>query len=354
MFLKSLKLTNFRNYSTIDFDFKKKITVLRGDNAQGKTNFLEGVYYLATAHSVRADRDEELIKDGEEVLRVEGVVLTNQVNQKEEVGLEIVMQSSEGRFTKRVKVNGIARRVSDYAENLVTVLFRPEDINLVTGSPSLRREFIDQAISQVDKSYKRTVSTYENLLVRKNRVLKRIREGFARADELDYWIDQQVMLGALIQQKREEFFNFLNTVERKFGEYEFKYIESELNTDRLKDYRIREIESASSLIGPQRDDLLFLLEGKDLSKYGSRGEQRTAVLDLKIAEAEFVEEKLGDRPVLLLDDIFSELDIAHRKHVVELADIQQTIIATVDWDENLKDALKNAKIVTVKGGILGS
>lgn len=348
MFLKTLSLKNFRNYSSIDFNFGKKITVLRGDNAQGKTNFLEGVYFLATAKSPRADRDEELFKNPEEAVHVAGAV----IDDNSQTQLEIAMLKQNNYLTKRVKVNGVARRVSDYAENLAVVIFRPEDINLVTGSPSLRRVFIDQSISQVDRSYKKTVSTYENLLVRKNRVLKRIREGLARINELDYWVDQQIMLGALIQEKRVEFFSTLNNVEKKFGEFEFKYIQNEITLDKLLDYKTREIESASSLIGPHRDDFCFYLLKKDLSKFGSRGEQRTAVLDLKISEAEFIEEKLGYRPVLLLDDIFSELDAQHRIHVIALAEIQQTIIATVDWDVNLSKALTEAEIFLVKNGKL--
>lgn len=355
----SLKLTNFRNYPSVFFEFGKKavssddgkqITVLRGNNAQGKTNFLESIYFLATAKSPRADRDEELILAGQEVVRVEGDIKNRLSGDEEEVHLEVVMQSVNGHLTKRVKVNGIPRRVSDYSENFAVVLFRPEDINLVSGSPSLRRDFIDSAISQVDKSYKRTISTYENLLVRKNRLLKRIREGFAKRGELEYWTDQQVLLGAVVQEKRRELFEFLNVVERKFGDSRFKYLQNAITSERLQEYQIREIESASSLIGPHRDDFVFLMGERDLSKFGSRGEQRTAVLDLKISEAEFIDSKMGGRPVLLLDDIFSELDVDHRKHVIDLAAIQQTIIATVDWDDNLEKALKGARVLNVESG----
>jgi len=262
------------------------------------------------------------------------------------------MQLVNGSLTKRVKVNGIPRRVTDYSENFAVVLFRPEDINLVSGSPSLRRNFIDFAISQVDRGYKRTISSYDNLLVRKNRLLKRIREGFATREELEYWTDQQILLGGVVQEKRLEFFEFLNLVERRFGESEFRYIQNQISVERLKEYQIREIESASSLIGPHRDDFMFMMGERDLSKFGSRGEQRTAVLDLKISEAEFIDKKLGSRPVLLLDDIFSELDVEHRKHVIDLASIQQTVIATVDWDANLEKALKEAEVVQVENGTI--
>jgi DNA replication and repair protein RecF len=347
MFLKHIKLQNFRNYSSIDFPFRQNVTVLIGENAQGKTNFLESIYLLATAKSAKADRDEELIKEGEEILRVEG-----EVSNEEIINLEIAMLLQNGKLTKKTKVNGIPRRTADYCLNLAVVFFTPENINMVTGSPSLRRYQLDQTLSQVDKSYKRTLTTYENIIVRKNRILKSIQEGLAKKDQLTYWLDQQIMLGSLLTQKRQEYFDFINTVEKKFGPFRYQYKPSEVTLERLREYEDREIASANSLIGPHRDDFQFFYEVRDLSKYGSRGEQRTAVLDLKFSEVEYVEHVLGQRPILLLDDIFSELDASHRQHVVDLAFQQQTIIASVDWDKSLEKALKEARVMTVTTGTI--
>lgn len=347
MFLKNVTLTNFRNYADCEFDFNSQITVLIGDNAQGKSNFLESIYFLATTKSPKAEKDEELIKNGESVLRMEGLLDT-------EVSLEIAMQLLEGKLTKRVKVNGVARRVSDYNANLAVVLFSPEDVNLVTGSPSLRRAHLDQTISQVHKEYKRALSSYENIVIRKNRLLKSVREGSARLSELDFWHDQQILLGGLIVLKREEFFSFINSQEKKFGNFKFEYLENKLSSARLKEYQEKEVESASSLIGPHRDDFLFKLNEVELSKFGSRGEQRTAVLDLKLTEVEYFESVLKNRPILLLDDIFSELDVSHRQHVIDISKMQQTIIATVDWDEYLEKALKGAEFCKVENGIIRS
>lgn len=345
MFLKNVTLTNFRNYSDCKFEFNSQITVLVGDNAQGKSNFLESIYFLATTKSPKAERDEEVIKNGESILRVEGLLDT-------EISLEIAMQLLEGKLTKRIKVNGVGRKVSDYSANLAVVLFSPEDVNLVTGSPSLRRAHLDQTISQVHKEYKRALSNYENIVIRKNRLLKSVREGQAKLSELDFWYDQQILLGGLIVLKREEFFSFINSQEKKFGNFKFEYLENALNSARLKEYQKKEVESASSLIGPHRDDFLFKLNDIDLSKFGSRGEQRTAVLDLKLTEVEYFESVLNNRPILLLDDIFSELDVSHRQHVIDISKMQQTIIATVDWDDYLAQALSGAKIVQVKNGKL--
>src|SRR5258708_13068040 len=188
MQLKSIKLTNFRNYSKANFNFTTLVTILIGDNAQGKCNFLESIYLLATKKSLKADKDLELIKEREDFLRVEGEVV-------ESVKLEIGMQLVGEQLNKKIKVNGIPRRLVDYAKNLAVVVFAPEDINLVTGAPSLRRYYLDSVLSQVDPSYKKALASYESMVVRKNKLLKRIREGFANLSELDYWSDQQVLLG---------------------------------------------------------------------------------------------------------------------------------------------------------------
>lgn len=200
MLLKVLNLTNFRNYSHLSFNFKNPITVLIGDNAQGKSNFLEAIVFLASSKSPKADKDEELIKEGEGFGRVEGEV------EETEVGLEIAMQLVDERLKKKVKVNGVARRVADYVANLAVVLFAPEDVNLVTGSPSLRRNHLDQLLSQIDKDYKKALTHYENVVVRKNRVLKAINEGMAGTDQLAYWSDQQAQSGSIVSQKKEGLF----------------------------------------------------------------------------------------------------------------------------------------------------
>jgi DNA replication and repair protein RecF len=348
MFLKSLSLVNFRNYSSCKATFKTPITVLFGDNAQGKSNFLESIYYLATTKSSKAEREDELIQEKKDFLRVEGVV-----KEEEEVLLEVVIQSAEGLgLRKKMKINGIPKRALDYGGNLKVVLFSPEDINLVTGSPSLRRGHMDQVLSQIDKTYRKSLSSYENVLVRKNKILKRIREGYARIDELSFWTDQQIMLGANILIKRRQLFEFLNSVEKNLGDFQFQYLESEVTSEKLKDYQTREIESATSLIGPHRDDFIFKLGSVDLSKFGSRGEQRTAVLDLKLSEVSFIELISNDRPVLLLDDIFSELDSAHRQHVMEISKLQQTIIVTIELDNQLKKSLSDAQFMNVKAGVI--
>lgn len=383
MFLKKISLTNFRNYSECEFEFKTPVTILLGNNTQGKSNFLESIYFLSTTKSPKADLDMDLIKKGEEVARVEGMVESGQGtenviasgsaiaeersnldekkdsdvapaprNDNEETNLEIAMQVIEGNLTKRVKVNGIPRRVVDYIGNLSVVSFSPEDINLVTGSPSLRRWHIDLTLAQIDRSYKSALTNYGEIITRKNRLLKMIREGEASVGELEFWVSQQLEFGEIVQRKRKLFFEFLNSSERNFGELLFEYQESTLNKERLEEYQSREIAAAASLIGPHRDDFKFVSGERDLAKFGSRGEHRTAVLDLKLTEASFIETVIGSRPILLLDDVFSELDFSHQEHVLDLIKLQQTVIAGVELPEGVRESLGEAAIFSVHGGKL--
>lgn len=343
MFLSSINLANFRNYSKLEFKFKTSTTIFLGDNTQGKTNILEAIYFLATSKSFKAERDEELIKYAKSSLYVEGVL-------KDNLKLEVTVMSSKEGVKKRLKINGIPRRLFDYLGNLVVVEFLPEDLNLVTGSPSKRRSHIDSILSQVDKGYKKVLSQYEEVTVNKNRLLKRIREGLGKRDELDFWVEKQLSLGQILSDKRSYFFEFLNVAEKKLGEFSYEYIQNILTKERFKEYEIREIESATSLIGPHRDDFVFKLNQRDLAKYGSRGEQRTSVLDLKIAEADFIEKVCGARPVLLLDDIFSELDHTHQQHVINLSKLQQTVITGVELDDHIKQSFEKASIFFVENG----
>lgn len=351
MRLLELSLKNFRNLFDTRIVFKDGITVLIGDNAQGKTNFLESVYFLATGKPVKTETDEEVINFYEASVNVEGEVLRKE-NGK--TTISTIIQKAEGSLRKRFLVNGIPRRLLDYSGNLVVVYFRPEDIELVIGTPGLRRDYIDSTISQIDRDYRKILNSYHKIITQKNKLLKLIREGFAKSDELVYWNGQQLNLGTLIFKKRQSFFEIINSFEKKFGDFEYRYLPNEISADRLEELHNREVQSAMSLSGPHRDDFVFYLGEKNLAKYGSRGEQRTAVLDLKITELSFFENILGEKPVLLLDDIFSELDESHRKHVLDLAKLQQTIIATVEYDVYLKEALKGEQIFLVKKGAINS
>ncbi|MBI2196042.1 DNA replication/repair protein RecF [Candidatus Daviesbacteria bacterium] len=349
MFLRKLNLTNFRNYSSLELSFDQRPTVLVGNNAAGKSNLLEAIYLLSTSKSLRVETEDELIKEGEEFAKVEGFL-----EDRGETELLIILNrpSKEVLFRKKVLVNGISRRVVDFIGNLPAIIFYPSDINMVTGSPSLRRWHLDLGLAQIDQEYKKALTAYEQFLTARNRVLKRIREGYGKKDELDYWTEGLVSRGGLITDKRKRFFEFINNPPAggPLGEFRFEYEPSEINAEKLAETNGREVAAAATLIGPHRDDFGILLEGRNIAHFGSRGEQRTATLAFKLAQLEYMAKILGKRPLLLLDDVFSELDVPHRAHVVEVVGKQQTIIATVELENIPQEFLDSARILRVEDG----
>src|SRR3989344_5418365 len=286
MFLKRINLTNFRNYTSLELDFDQRPTVLIGDNGAGKSNILEAVYLLSTTKSLRVEKEEELILDGEEFLRVEGFLQPEVESDASETELMILINrpTEEINFKKKVLVNGIARRTLDFIGNLPAVIFYPSDINLVTGSPSLRRWHLDLALAQIDSDYKRSLTSYGDFLTSRNRVLKNIREGHGKLDELDYWTAGLLEKGKIVSEKRQEFFEFINGLVTPLGEFKFEYGMSLINLEKIQEINGREVAAAQTLIGPHRDDFTIALEGRNMASHGSRGEQRTATLAFKLAQ----------------------------------------------------------------------
>ncbi len=348
MLLKQINLNNFRNYQKLNLNFDERPALLLGNNAAGKSNLLEAIYLLSTGKSQRVGEEVELIKQGEEVGRVDGLL-------GGETSLEIGMQVVDGVFSKRVKVNGISRRVVDFIGNLPAVIFYPSDINMVTGAPALRRWHLDLSLAQMDPNYKRSLTLYEQVLTNRNKVLKRIREGLGKADELSYWTSELIKYGDSLSHVRAAFLEFLSNLETPLGKFRFPYMKSELSDEKLNQYHVREIAAAATLVGPHRDNFEVQirnsnLEIRNLSRFGSRGEQRTATLAFKLGALEYMALSLGKRPILLLDDVFSELDVEHRAHVVEVVGKQQTIIATVELENIPKEFLDQARILKVEDG----
>lgn len=359
MFLKSFQLTNFRNYARLDLSFDQRPTILVGNNAAGKSNLLEAIYLLSITKSLRVETEDELIKKEEGFARVEGFLGDPPASTRgEPVGGEtellviINRQTEEVKFRKKVLVNGIGRRVADFIGNLPAVIFYPSDINMVTGPPALRRWHLDLCLVQVDPDYKRALTAYEQFLTARNRILKKIREGYGQVPELTYWTDGLVNQGKLITNKRRGFFEFIDSPPAggSLGEFKFEYNPSEVTVERLLETNGREVAAAATLIGPHRDDFKVLLADRNLAHFGSRGEQRMATLAFKLSQLEYMAKILGKRPILLLDDVFSELDASHRAHVVEVVSKQQTIIATVELKNIPKTFLDSARILRVENG----
>lgn len=305
MVLQKISLQNFRNYEKRTFEFGDK-TLIVGENGAGKSNIMEAVYLLATGKSFRADREDEMLRYGEQFFRVVGEV--------GEVG-EIGVTMNEGR--KKFEVNGVPRRQIDFVGSLRAVLFCPQDMELVTGSPGNRRRYLDFVISQVDREYHRCLISYEKGLRQRNKLLEMIRENLAHRSQLYFWDKLLIKNGEYITLKRGEYLMDLA-----------EYDKSIISETRLAQYEMEEVAAATTLVGPHRDDFIILKTSRDVSKYGSRGEQRMAVLGLKQKEIEY----LGGNPLLLLDDIFSELDHKHQEEVMKLVKNYsgQVIMTTTD------------------------
>lgn len=366
MLLKSLSLKDFRSYRQVGFEFSPGLTLVTGPNASGKTNLLEAIFLLATGKSFRAGVEREVIRNGCQIANIKcRLLLKDDEDEKLELVLTVGEVGGQKTAKKRSLVNGVARRQMDFVGRLRAVLFRPEDLDLVSGSPSMRRNYLDAVLEMTDREYRRASLSYQKGLRQRNKLLEQIREEGRPRAVLYFWDKLMIENGQLISRKRRELIDFVNGFWGSLGEMgnlEVEYDESVISKQRLEHYADQEVASGMTLVGPHRDDFVIVQinpakqdkeilaqinterkkhkdethgsaeDGgrRDLAVYGSRGEQRLAVLSLKLAELEYVSEITGQRPVLLLDDIFSELDQRHRAQVLAAVGKQQTLITTTD------------------------
>lgn len=351
--IKKLVLQNFRNLKKVNFSFSPTLTLIVAPNATGKTNILEAIFMLSTGKSFKTRIEEECINYDSEIARITGnssleIVLTRGfIN----IGKSIPSKVAK----KKLAVNKIPKRLIDFVGNIKVVLFAPHDLDLVTETPTLRRKFLDTVLSQVDREYRRAILSYDKGLRQRNRLLYRIREENVSRSHLLFWNQLLIKNGNYITDKREKFIDFINNTDFNLkidANYKLEYDRSTISEGRLEQYKNEEIASTTTLVGPHRDDFIFRLEEKELSAYGSRAEQRMGVLWLKLAELNFIKNITLEDPVLLLDDIFSELDTTHRKLVFDVIKSYQTIITAADPhfvkefknDKNLKT---NGKMVII-------
>ena len=362
MAISKIHLQNFRNFKSKTFNFSDKVSVLVGPNASGKTNVLEGLFLMATGKSFRARLEEEMISYNATFARVSAVLSIKNNASKEDIHntkysiqntkLEVILtrgeiEIGENKFEKaprkRIFLNGVGKRLIDFTGNFRVVLFGPWDLDLVTESPSLRRRFLDTVLSQVDRDYRRASLSYEKGLRQRNRLLWQIREELlvcSGRGRLLFWDKLLIKNGDYISKVREEFIDFVNERPDFEGQdFSLEYDKSAISEARLEQYKEEEVAAATTLVGPHRDDFVIKLrtrmskpknKERELARFGSRGEQRMGVLWLKLAELSFIEEKTQEKPTLLLDDIFSELDHEHRSIVMQASKGQQTIITTAD------------------------
>jgi DNA replication and repair protein RecF len=340
MQLTHLQLRDFRTYGEWSLHITKPVTVLVGDNAAGKSNVIEAIHLLATGESFRADTIEEMVGWGKELGHVVGEVVREGEIKADRLRVTVTVGRVQGKRTakRRYLVNEVAKRKVDFVGRLAVVLFEPDTTSLITGSPSRRRMFLDRVLVQADREYARSLQAYEKGLRRRNKLLDLITEGKSKPTALAFWDDLLVREGAVIHEKRTDLISYI-VAETILGEQRMiQYQPSVITEEKLEQNRAKEIMLGYTLSGPHKDDFIVQAQGsggnlrvwRDLAKYGSRGEQRMASLWLKIGELAFLERALGERPVLLLDDVFSELDREHESLVMDLVTRQQSVVATTE------------------------
>ncbi|MBD3156042.1 MAG: DNA replication/repair protein RecF [Candidatus Aenigmarchaeota archaeon] len=341
-------LKNYRNLDEIDLKLSPSLNLFVGSNAQGKTNILESIYLLGTGSSQRTNRDSNLIQWNKDYFFIKA----NIKKRNRDITISFGYNGSK----KEIKVNGNPlQKISDLMGFVNVVIFSPEDLKLVKGSPRFRRKFLDLDISQVNPYYFHNLQKYNQVIKQRNMLLKDIRDKKKKADLLFVWDQQLIDMGSRLIKKRLDVIEKLDLlaglVHRRITdgienlELEYDCSIDKLNanmsradiqklyTEQLEKEQDHEIRRGVSLYGPHRDDLKLKVNGIDVREFGSQGQQRTTALSLKIAELEFMKSEMGEYPILLLDDVFSELDTKRKKHLLEvIKDKIQTFITSTDLD----------------------
>lgn len=391
MRLKRLTLVNFRNYTRLEIAFDRPLTVLQGDNAQGKSNLLEAIYILATSKSPRAGSDRDLLNwfaesDIQPYARIDAEVERGQRAERIEITVLKTNGGANGpSVRKQIRINGVNRRALDLLGHLNAVLFMPQDVELVDGSPSVRRRYLDIMLCQINPRYCRALSEYSHAVVQRSHLLRRLRERPGDPAQLAYWDEMLTTRGAevmawrrraivaldqrasathreltdgseLLRLKYQPSLPIPEALQQPLG-LELAITPEEtaeiraLFAERLARLRPAELHQGACLVGPHRDDLRFLVNGRDLQTFGSRGQQRTAALSLKMAETRLMHAETGEPPVLLLDDVLSELDAKRRECLLEAVNgVEQTILTTTDLTLFSADFLARADSFQVTEG----
>lgn len=355
MYLNRIQLQNFRSYTKASFDFSEGITVIVGPNTAGKTNLLEAIHLLSTGKSFKSQQDEDLIRFDQTLARVEGI-LDDETVLAVMVGKGTAFGKSS--LVKKYLVNNVPKRRIDFASFLPIVFFSPVDLALITDSPGNRRRFFDHVLEQVDKEYRASLVTYEKAIRQRNALLQKAKETGRRGNEkmFEYWDGLVILHGQKITKMREEFIGILNMAKKPVFNFLITYDKSVISKERLLQYKDAEVGAGVTLVGPHRDDFWVYMDpsagsgqvDKEVKSFGSRGQQRLAVLQLKLLEMQHIEDVLGKKPLLLLDDIFSELDNGHIRLVSEMIGGSQTILTTTHEEFVKNGFLKEAKIITLE------
>ena len=357
MIVESVELKDYRNYEFLDMNFNEHVNIIYGDNAQGKTNILESIYMCSTSKSHRGSKDREIVRFGEDESHIKLIVL------KHGMKYRIDMHLKKNK-TKGIAVNGIPIKKAVELFGIINIVFfSPEDLNIIKNGPSERRRFMDMELSQLDKIYLSNLVNYNKVLNQRNKLLKDI--AFSPSEQLmqtlDIWDMQLVKYGSLIIKGRKSFIEKINTIISDIHskitggienikvcyvpDVDVNDFEEEVRNSRQKDIKYKVTGK-----GPHKDDLIFLINDNDVRKYGSQGQQRTAALSLKLSEIELVKLVIKDTPVLLLDDVLSELDSNRQNFLINSIGDIQTIVTCTGLEEFINNRMNINKIFKVTDG----
>lgn len=355
MVIKSLKLKNYRNYELLDLTFDPKTNILYGDNAQGKTNILEALYLSGTTKSHRGTKDRDLVRFGCDEAHLETVVVKR--GTEFQIDMHLKKNSPKGIAINKIPI----RKASELFGIIHFVFFSPEDLNIIKEGPSGRRRFIDLELSQLDKVYLSNLSNYNRVINQRNSLLKDIYRQDHLVETLDIWDMQLVEYGTKVMEGRKKFVEEVNEIiagihDKLTGGREKISLTYETSIGNmtleqaLKKNRERDLRLKSTSVGPHRDDLCFMAGDLDIRKFGSQGQQRTAALSLKLSEIELVRYLIRDTPILLLDDVLSELDKHRQNYLLDSIHDIQTVITCTGLDEFVNHRFSINKIFHVKNG----
>lgn len=355
MILKSIELKNFRNYEDLDLKFDSGTNILFGDNAQGKTNILEAAYVSGTTKSHKGSRDKDMIRFGEDESHIRTIV----EKQGKEYQLDIHLKKNR---SKGIAINKVPiKKASELFGILNMVFFSPEDLNIIKNGPSERRRFLDAEICQLDKIYLSDLTRYNKILMQRNRLLKDMQHQPQLMETLPVWDMQLVEYGKRLIRRRRQFVEELSeivteihrNISGKREELVLRYepnIDAEFLEDELNRVREKDRKYAQTSVGPHRDDISFFIRGVDIRKFGSQGQQRTSALSLKLSEIELVRQTIHDTPVLLLDDVLSELDSNRQNYLLNSIHDIQTMITCTGLDEFVRNRFQIDKVFHVIDG----
>ena len=354
MIIKSVSLSDFRNYSNMEMEFDPGTNILFGDNAQGKTNILESLYISGTTKSHKGSRDKDMIRFDKEEAHIRTVV------EKKGIEYQIDLHLKKNR-SKGIAVNKVPiKKASELFGILNIVFFSPEDLNIIKNGPSERRRFLDFELCQLDKIYLYDLTKYNKVLLQRNKLLKEIAFRPDLKSTLPVWDEQLVTYGKKIISRRQKFVELneiINNIHLEISGGKENLVLSyvpdttadELG-EKLDQVRAKDMKLCTTCAGPHRDDLSFVINGADIRKFGSQGQQRTSALSLKLSEIELVKMVIHDTPVLLLDDVLSELDSSRQNYLLNSIHNIQTIITCTGLDEFVKNRFQINKVFYIKNG----